>query len=130
MTRKFLLILAASVLLAACSKEPAPSAAEIVVTVANDFVDGYYSQFPEEVYEVGYPDAPPDRFGDHSQEALLAWNAKVDAWLDALDAVDASKLETMPEAVAYVFTRERLQSIVNRRICRMDLWNVSPTWTG
>ena len=130
MTHKFLFILAALALFAGCSREPAPSDAEIVTAVANEFVDGYYAQFPEEVYEVGYPDAPLDRFGDHSQEALSAWDAKVDSWLGALNAVDASKLEAMPEAIAFIFTRERLQSIVDRRVCRMDLWNVSPTWTG
>ena len=129
-THKFLFILAALLILAGCSEEPAISDAEIVTKLANEFVDGYYAQFPEEVYEVGYPDAPLDRLGDHSQDALSAWNEKIDGWLEALDAVDASSLEARPEAVTYVFTRERLQSIVDRRICRMDLWNVSPTWTG
>lgn len=130
MTLKFLSIVAALSLIAACSQEPTPSDAQKVSTIASEFVDGYYMQFPEEVYEVGYPDAPLDRFGDHSAEALARWDAKVDGWVSALAAIDVTTLETMPEAIAYVFTRERLQAIVDRRVCRMHLWNVSPTWTG
>ncbi|MFQ5610358.1 MAG: DUF885 family protein, partial [Woeseiaceae bacterium] len=51
-------------------------------------------------------------------------------WLADLDAIDVTNLEGRPEAVTYVFTRERLQAIVDRRVCEMGLWNISPTWTG
>lgn len=134
----------AGLLAAACSPPPdtgptAPGTASgatgetpaaAVNRIADEFVAGYYAQFPEEVYEVGYPDAPADRFGDHSTAALERWDAAVDGWLAALGDIDREALAGTPEALTYVFTHERLQALVDRRVCRTELWNVSPTWTG
>lgn len=130
MHNKFLIFFAALALASSCAREPEISDAELVNAIASDFVDGYYAQFPEEVYEVGYPGGPADRFGDHGPEALAAWDERVDDWLAALEAIAIAELAGTPEAVAYAFTRERLEAIVDRRVCRMHLWNVSPTWTG
>ena len=116
--------------LAACSDAPVDDSAERVNEIASDFLQGYFSQFPEEVYEVGYGDAPMDRFGDHSEATTKAWNAQVDQWLISLNQIDAETLTGAAEAVTYVFTREQLQTLVDRRICQTDLWNISPTWTG
>ena len=116
--------------LTACSEAPVDDSAERVNQVASDFVHGYFSQFPEEVYEVGYGGAPMDRFGDHSETAMAEWDAKIDQWLVALDAVDVQTLAGTAEAVTYAFTREQLQTQVDRRVCQTDLWNISPTWTG
>lgn len=126
--RPLLVILA--LFLTACSRPDVPTAGEQVNAIASQFVDGYYAQFPEEVYEVGYPDAPLDRFGDHSQVALAAWDAQVDDWLDALHAINVDSLAGTADAITYVFARERLQALVDKRVCRNELWNISPTWTG
>jgi uncharacterized protein (DUF885 family) len=116
--------------LAACPGAPRETLAAAVNRIADEFLAAYYAQFPEEVYEVGYPDAPLDRFGDHSPEALARWDALVDEWLSALNAIDTAALARTPEALTFVFTHERLQALVDRRVCRTSLWNVSPTWTG
>lgn len=116
--------------LAACSDAPVDDSAERVNQIASDFLQGYFRQFPEEVYEVGYGDAPMDRFGDHSEAATKTWDAKVDQWLMSLDAIDVDMLAGTPEAITYAFTREQLQTHVDRRVCQTDLWNISPTWTG
>ncbi len=129
MPHRFLTCLIA-VGLAACSAADRETPASAVNRIAGEFLSAYYAQFPEEVYEVGYPDAPADRFGDHSPEALARWDALVDDWLAALNAIDVTALADTTEALTYVFTHERLQAIVDRRVCRMALWNVSPTWTG
>jgi len=113
-----------------CSGSPENSEAKRVSAIASDFVDGYYAQYPEEIYEVGYPETSPDHFGDNSEESLAAWDAKVDAWIGALDEIDVAQLAGTPEQVTYVFARERMQAIVDRRVCRTELWNISPTWTG
>jgi len=130
LNNKFLVFLTLTTIIVACSPPPDADPAQKVNAVANEFVDGYYAQYPEEVYEVGYPDAPADRFGDHSAASLAAWDEKVDGWLDELNAVDISSLAGTPEAVTWMFAHERLQALVDRRICRTELWNVSPTWTG
>ena len=98
--------------------------------VAKEFVDGYYHQFPEEAYEVGYPDTPMDRLGDRSAAAMTAWRAKEDAWLARLAAIDPTQLEGTDAGIPYAFTRDRLEASVARRVCRTGEWNISPTWTG
>ena len=130
MTRNNLIFLVFILLPWGCSGDAPEAPGVLVERIGNDFVHGYFSQFPEEVYEVGYPDAPTDRFGDHSTRAIAVWDAKVDGWIEALDAIDPASLTGTPAAVTYVFARERLQALVDRRICRMQLWSVSPTWTG
>lgn len=127
------LVIVLSVSVASCgsSPEPAhPDAAGTARTVAQEFVDGYYHQFPEEAYEVGYPDTPMDRLGDRGPEAMTTWRAREDAWLATLKQVDPAQLEGTDAAIPYAFTRDRIEASVARRVCRTELWNVSPTWTG
>ena len=123
-----------ALMLGACSQQAADPVsddpADLVKRVANEFVDGYYAQYPEEVYEIGYPDSPMDRFGDHSEAALASWNAKIDAWLATLDGIDLDSITDSNTALTYVFAREKMQAIVDRRVCKGELWNISPTWTG
>lgn len=131
-------VICASLLLVACSEGGAPVGgvgdadgdAAIAESVAQHYVDGYYHQFPGEAYEIGYPDTPMDRFGDRSSTALAAWQAREDAWLDTLSSLDPASLEGTEAAVPYAFALDRLEASVARRVCRMELWNVSPTWTG
>jgi uncharacterized protein (DUF885 family) len=110
---------------------PQPSAAATTArSVAQEFVDGYYHQFPEEAYEVGYPDTPMDRLGDRSEVAMATWRAREDAWLATLTKIEPAQLEGTDAAISYAFTRDRLEASIARRVCRTNLWNVSPTWTG
>ncbi|MDP2470314.1 MAG: DUF885 domain-containing protein [Candidatus Palauibacterales bacterium] len=99
------------------------------LAVADEYVAGYYDQYPEDAYETGYP-APMDRMGDQSPEAVAAWRAREDAWLARLRAIDLSSLEGSEAAIPATFSMERLEASVARRVCRTELWNVSPTWTG
>lgn len=130
MSKRLLFPALAIMLVAACSRAPEDSPADLVNAVASEFVHEYFTQFPEEVYEVGYGEAPMDRFGDHSESAIEAWDARVDYWLTVLNSIDVAALDGTADAITYTFTRERLQSLVDRRICQIDLWNISPTWTS
>jgi len=125
-----LIIILLFTVLSACSKEPAETTAERVDRIAAEFVNAYYAHYPEEAFESGYPDAPSDRFGDRSAESQAAWDHKVDQWLQQLDSIDPSALNSTPSAVTYLFALDRLQATQDQRICRMELWNISPTWTG
>lgn len=130
MPNRLLFLALAVMIVAACSKAPDESPADRTNAIASEYVHGYFTQFPEEVYEVGYGDAPMDRFGDHSEAAIAAWDARVDGWLTALDSIDVATLANTADAITYAFTREQLQTQVDRRVCQTDLWNISPTWTG
>jgi len=100
------------------------------LAVADEYAHAYYQEFPEEAYEVGYPDLPNERLGDHSAAASEAWRQREDAWLARLQALNAADLEGTEAQVPYAFTRERLEALKAMRVCRIGLWNVSPTWTG
>lgn len=115
------------------SRDPGSEAGSEAVAealaIADEYVAGYYDQFPEEAYETGYP-ASLDRMGDHSPAAREAWVAREDDWLARLEGIDPASLEGTEAAVPYTFSLERLQASAARRVCRSELWNVSPTWTG
>lgn len=130
MNRKLLISLAVIPLFAACDKPRESSAEARVNDVASAFVEGYYEQFPEAAAESGFPNAPADRFADMSPAGMEAWDARVDGWLGELAAIDLAQIAGTPAAVTFAFTAERLQATVDKRVCRMALWNVSPTWTG
>ena len=130
MKLNLLIVIVFSTFLSACSKEPTETPSERVDRIAAEFVDAYYAHYPEEAFESGYPDAPSDRFGDHSAESRAAWDQKVDHWLQQLDSIDPSALSGTPSAITYLFALDRLQAIQKRRVCRTELWNISPTWTG
>ncbi len=112
---------------------PRPDSANDAVAealaIADEYVAGYYEQFPEEAYETGYP-AALDRMGDHGPAARMAWMDREDVWLSRLRAIDPALLKGTDAAVPYTFSRERLEAAAARRVCRTQLWNVSPTWTG
>ncbi|HKJ03320.1 MAG TPA: DUF885 domain-containing protein, partial [Longimicrobiales bacterium] len=81
-------------------------------------------------YEVGYPDTPMDALGDRGRAAMDRWRAREDDWMARLGDVDAPSLEGTDGAIPWAFTRDRLTASAGRRVCRTELWNVSPTWTG
>lgn len=127
-----LILLPAAILACAPADEgeTGESAAATAVALAEHYVDAYYHTFPEEAYEVGYPDTPMDALGDRSADALAAWHAREDAWLDSLRALDESTLEGTDAWIPWAFAVDRLEASVARRVCQTELWNVSPTWTG
>ncbi len=105
-------------------------AADEARRIATEFADGYYHQFPEEAYEIGYPDTPMEELGDRGRAAMDAWRAREDAWVERLHALDTTALKGTGGEVPWAFTLDRLEASQGRRVCHMELWNVSPTWTG
>ncbi len=53
-----------------------------------------------------------------------------DELLASLKKIDVKSIDGMPEAHTYKFLQHLLESSVAYRVCRMELWNVSPTYTG
>ena len=120
-------VFAASTLLASGAAADAPADA---LAIAEEYVNAYYAQFPEEAFENGYPSAPQDRFSDRSASALAAWRKREDAWLARLEAIDRRTLDRAPAAVPYDYVLERLRATVGLRVCELELWSVSPTTYG
>ncbi len=119
------------ILVAACAPgERSPKSTETALRVARDFVDGYYHQFPEEAFEVAYPNTPMERLGDHREVAMDAWRAREDQWLTELRAINPAELEGTAAATPFAFALDRLTASAARRICRMELWAATPTSNG
>lgn len=104
--------------------------ARAALAIADRYAEAYFQQYPEEAYEAGYSGAPADRWSDRSAEALAEWAATEDSLLAALRAIDPAELEGTGAAIPYAYALDRLEAAVGRRVCRLELWNVSPTWTG
>lgn len=120
--------------LAGCrgAEAPAPAVdpAARVTALADAYVEGYFAAFPEQALLAGAPDPHPDRLGDHALPALRRWEAREDELLGELRAIDPKALDGKPELVSYRFLQNQLENAQRFRRCRMELWNVSPTWTG
>ena len=121
-----LLVLAAA---AACGPS-GPTPAERVNALADTYVREYLEAFPYQALGIGAPEVHPDRLADHSLAALARWQAREDAMLAELDGIDRAALQGTPAGVTGIFLQNLLESARAFRVCRMDLWNVSPTWTG
>ncbi|HYN10413.1 MAG TPA: DUF885 domain-containing protein [Vicinamibacterales bacterium] len=124
------------VLAAACSSPPpagpppGDAAATGVTSLADAYVKDYFEAFPHYALANGAPEVHPDRLGDHSLPALKRWQDREDQLLVELKRIDLKSVEGRPEAVTYKFLQNLLETAQGYRVCRIELWNVSPTWTG
>ena len=130
MTVAVFLLLTAS----ACSSTPAgPSPDQIaknVNAVADAYLRSYLDAFPENALSIGARDPHPSQLGDHSLPALKKWEQKEDELLAQLKQIDIKPIENDAEAVTYQFLQHLLEASHGFRVCKTELWNVSPTWTG
>ena len=130
-----LLFTALAVVCAACndvvvSVLTPDDAAKQVTALADAYVRDYLEAFPYQALVIGAPEVHPDRLTDHSLPALAKWQAREDALLADVKKVDVAALAGRPEAVTHTFLQYLLEASRDFRTCRMELWNVSPTWTG
>lgn len=122
-------------LAAGCAPGPAApttaDAARRVAALADGYLAAYFEAYPHHATLAGVADGPHDRLPDLSLEARRRWEATEDSILAGLEAIPSGSLsEGSPEAVTYGFLTELLRNARGFRACRMELWNVSPTWTG
>jgi uncharacterized protein (DUF885 family) len=98
--------------------------------IADNYVRSYLDTFPYQAIVIGARDVHPSQLADHSLAGLKKWQAREDELLAALKKIDVASIDGMPEAHTYKFLQHLLESSVAYRVCRMELWNVSPTYTG
>ncbi len=127
-------LLATAVLVAACGPSTPPvdraKIAGEVSGLADDYVRDYLDAFPYQAVVMGARETHPSLLVDHSLPALKKWQAREDELLASLKKLDVASIDGMPEAQTYKFLQNLLESSIGYRVCRMELWNVSPTWTG
>ena len=109
----------------------ADEAARRIDDIADAYVAAYFRRHPESATIEGVEGADHGALDDNSLNAVAAWRGAQRELLADLAAVDTSALEPGSRGrVTYHFLREVLESHLGREVCRMELWNVSPTWTG
>lgn len=134
MRTTLLFLLTAAALSAACGPSTPPvdraKLASAVSGLADDYLRSFLDAFPYQAIVIGARDEHPSRLADHSLPALKKWQAREDELLASLKQVDVKSIDGMPEAHTYKFLQHLLESSIGYRVCRMELWNVSPTYTG
>ncbi len=106
------------------------AAAKQVTALADAYVKEYYDAFPYQALAAGAADVHPGRLVDHSLPALKRWEDREDQLLAELRKIELKLVEGRPEATTYKFLQNQLEAAKEMRVCRSELWNVSPTWTG
>jgi uncharacterized protein (DUF885 family) len=108
----------------------ADAVAKQITTLADTYVRDYLEAFPYQALVIGAPEVHPDRLADHNLPALSAWQQREDTLLLEVKKIDTAAIAGRPEAVTHAFLQYILEAARDFRACRMELWNVSPTWTG
>jgi uncharacterized protein (DUF885 family) len=102
----------------------AETAEERLNLLAGRFVDETLAYDPTLAYEAGLATTVNDRLPDRSPAAISAFESIEQRDLAALDGIDRSALPPRSQAT-YANLREKLESDLELRICRIELWNVN-----
>ena len=105
------------------AQQPAPPAARIS-TLADRYVALTLAFDPTQALSAGLPSPDNSRFADRSPAALAAYDTAEQSILTDLNAVPAANLPTTARVIA-ANLREQLESDLQLRVCRTELWNVN-----
>lgn len=122
--RRLALVALIGTLIAGVSARAQSQDAASVTTLADEVLAAITQRFPENATDQGLAGAPHHRAFDNSPEAERAWEARVDGFLKMLRSIDRRALAGRPEAVTLGFLQQYLESRVQRRACRSELWGV------
>jgi uncharacterized protein (DUF885 family) len=128
-------LLSLLVLAGGCAPAPPPVDQRKLATdlrgLADTYIRNYLDAFPYQALVIGAREVHPSLLVDHSLPALKKWETHEDELLASLKAIDIKATDGMPVAAhTYKFLQHLLEASIGFRVCRTELWNVSPTWTG
>jgi uncharacterized protein (DUF885 family) len=109
----------------AASRKEATGPDARALAVADALVTAAFDESPAYVALLRPPAARFDTLPDDSLAGVAARQARQDAWLADLQAVDRSKLTRDDARLAYDLALERLQRLKALRVCRFEVWGVS-----
>jgi len=119
--KKFLLLCSALCVAASLS---AQSTATKLNDLANRFVQQNLAYDPTISYVTGLPTKDHSRFADRTPKALATFDTEEAADLRELQAIDPNSLPAGSRPI-YANLKEQLESDLQMRICRTELWNVN-----
>jgi len=123
------LIIVAALAVAGCgdyAAAPEPEKSQIE-TLADEVLEVTLERYPAMGTYLSIEGARHDRLYDNSLDALGEWEAREDAWLARLNAIDAPQDIGNRDWVTYGILHETLESAVATRVCRSELWQASST---
>ncbi len=112
------------------SEDHAAAAARTVTELADEYVSGYFEMFPEKALGAGAEDPDPGRLTEPSLDNLARWRIRQQELLAQLDEVDVAAITNPAAVLTANFLRNQLESARDLAVCRTELMEVSPTWTG
>jgi len=129
-------LIAATLLLAACSKPGDPTTSAEMTTEPVDYAatvtriaDRYYSEAlertPEIAYFAGVELDRHDGIRSNHPDSRSAAEASIDDMYVQLMAVDSDSLLGTPEWITHAYLEQALGAEIGERICRTDLWNIN-----
>ncbi len=108
----------------ACAGVPRRGAdpAAKVTAVADAYEAAFLAEQPEQAYLAGVSPPRHDGLSDNSPAWFTSWQAREDAWLAALDAVDPAALAGSPAWITHGVLREQLAASRQLRVCHLEWW--------
>jgi uncharacterized protein (DUF885 family) len=116
--------LCAALSLAWCGNSAAQTASVKLDQLANRFVQQALNYDPTISYFTGLPTKDHSRFPDRTPAALAAFDAEEMSDLKELRAIDPHGLPASSRAT-YANLKEQLESDLQLRVCKVELWNVN-----
>lgn len=123
------LVALASVVMVSCGSEtpePPPEFSEIEA-LADEYLAASLERNPTLATYIGIEDAAHDRLYDNSMDALAEWEQREDGWLARLNKIGVPDETGSRDWVSYGIMLDSLESAVESRICRNELWQASTT---
>jgi uncharacterized protein (DUF885 family) len=125
------LLALASLALLSCSSEgpePAPvSKISAIEALADEYVAATMERYPTMATYYDIEGARHDRLFDNSLNAAADWEQREDEWLARLNRIGSPDEVGSRDWVSYGIMLESLESAVESRVCKSDLWSASTT---
>lgn len=108
----------------ACATAPRRAADPVarVAAIADAYAAAFLAEQPEQAYLLGATPPRHDGLSDNSPAWIASWQAREDAWLAALDAIDAIALVASPAWITHGVLREQLAAARQLRVCHPEWW--------
>lgn len=127
-SKSFLLVLCTFIVVSCGeSGQEAPAVNRSIEDLADAYLEAMLERYPEMATSYSLPDAPHDDLFDNSLEALVAWQAREDAWLRELEAIGLPADVGSRDWVTFGILHEHLAGNIAIRKCRTELWRASST---
>jgi uncharacterized protein (DUF885 family) len=105
-------------------QEQEPSINEL----ADSYLDRYLSTYPESSYFVDIEIEDHSGFSSNKLDDIKKWEDFEDSLYIKIQKIDQSKIQNQSEKISYWLLKEELESSIDMRVCKRELWNVSHMW--